>query len=144
MANIVVISGNLARDPMVSQSTGEKSTCTARFSVGVQRDFKNAEGRYDADFPNVVAFGNTAEFVNKYFHKGDRIEVIGQIRTGSYTNKDGVKVYTTDVYADKVKFGGGKNDGDNTATASVPSQPRRQQNLDVNVPGNVDEELPFN
>ena len=84
MANIVVISGNLARDPMVSYSTGEKSTCTVRFSVGVQRDFKNAEGKYDADFPNVVAFGNTAEFVNKYFHKGDRIEVIGQIRTGSY------------------------------------------------------------
>lgn len=140
MANVVIISGNIARDPMVNYTTGEKPTCTARFSVGVQRDFKNAEGRYDADFPNVVAFGKTAEFVEKYFHKGDRIEVIGQIRTGSYTNKDGVKVYTTDVWADKVKFGGGKN----SDAASAPSQPSRQQPVDVNIPGNIDEELPFN
>lgn len=140
MANVVIISGNIARDPMVSYTTGEKSTCTTRFSVGVQRDFKNAEGRYDADFPNVVAFGKTAEFVEKYFHKGDRIEVIGQIRTGSYTNKDGVRVYTTDVWADKVKFGGGKN-SDATPTQSQPSH---QQQVDVNIPGNIDEELPFN
>ena len=140
MANVVIISGNIARDPMVNYTTGEKPTCTARFSVGVQRDFKNAEGRYDADFPNVVAFGKTAEFVEKYFHKGDRIEVIGQIRTGSYTNKDGVKVYTTDVWADKVKFGGGKN----SDAASAPSQPSHQQPIDVNIPGNIDEELPFN
>ena len=106
MANVVVISGNLARDPMVSYSTGEKSTCTARFSVGVQRDFKNAEGRYDADFPNVVAFGNTAEFVNKYFHKGDLATVANaRAQVHTYEDSEGNRQRKTEFLVDRIYFG---------------------------------------
>ena len=80
-----------------------ESTVT-RFSVAVNRDFKNKSGEYDADFINCVAFGRTAEFIDKYFSKGMRIGLIGRIQTGSYTNKDGQKVYTTDVVCDRVQL----------------------------------------
>lgn len=135
--NNVCIAGNLTRDPEIRYSTGEKATAIARFSVALQRKFKNAEGKYDADFPNVVAMGKTAEFIEKWFHKGDRIEVNGEIRTGSYTNKDGVKVYTTEVYANDVAFGGGKNSGE-----AKPNDTRGDGFM--NIPESLEEELPFN
>lgn len=99
--NVVVISGNVVRDPELK--TGKVSV--VRFSVACQRRFKNAEGNYDADFPNIVAFDKTAEFIAKHFKKGDRIEVSGHLQTGNY-KKDGVTIYTTDVIVDQAGFGG--------------------------------------
>ena len=136
--NKVILLGRLTKDPEVRYTQGENSTATARFSTAVNRKFKNAEGNYDADFINCVSFGKTAEFIEKYFHKGDMIALTGRIQTGSYTNKDGVKVYTTDVVVEEVEFAGSKSNGGET-TNSAP------KNSDfVNIPDDVDsEEMPF-
>ena len=88
--NKTILMGRLTRDPEVRYSTGEKATATARFSIAINRRFKNADGGYDADFINCVAFGKTGEFVEKYFQKGSMIALTGRIQTGSYTNKEGV------------------------------------------------------
>lgn len=131
--NNVQIIGRLSKDPelRVGDST------IARFGVAVNRKFKNKEGKYDADFINCIAFGKTAEFVEKYFSKGMKIGIIGRIQTGSYTNKDGNKVYTTDIIAEEIEFIESKN--------QQPKQ-EEQNEIDgfVNVPDNIDDELPFN
>lgn len=101
--NKVEIVGTLTRDPQTSNSA-------VRFTVAAQRSFKNKEGKYEADFINCVAFGKTGELVEKYFVKGSKIGVIGRINTGSYTNKDGNKVYTTDVAVESIEFVGNKSD----------------------------------
>ena len=135
--NKVVLLGRLTKDPEVRYTQGDNSMATARFSVAVNRKFKNAEGNYDADFINCVAFSKSAEFVEKYFHKGDMIALVGRIQTGSYTNKDGQKVYTTDVVVDEVEFAGGKSNGGETQKAAP-------KNTDfVNVPDGADDEMPF-
>ena len=137
--NKVIISGNLTRDPEIRYSSGENSNANVRFNVACQRRFKNAEGTYDADFPTIVAWNKTAEFVNNHFHKGDRIEIVGYLRTGSYTNKDGVKVYTTEVWADEVGFGGGRSSGgDATNNTNVT-----RDDSFMNMPDTSDEQLPF-
>ena len=140
--NKCVLLGRLTRDPEVRYSAGEGSNATARFSIAVNRKFKNAEGNYDADFINCVAFGKTAEFIEKYFAKGNMVAIAGRIQTGSYTNKDGVKVYTTDVVVEEVEFAGGKNDG----AASDNASAKTTQNYGgfANIPDGMDEELPFN
>lgn len=140
--NKVVLIGRLTRDPETRISNGGNATATARFSLAVNRKFKNAEGNYDADFINCVAFGKTAEFIEKYFTKGSAMAIVGRIQTGSYTNKDGVKVYTTDVVVDEVEFAGGKNEGgsDNAATRSTA----RSNNDFMSVPDGDSDELPFN
>lgn len=114
--NNVTLVGRLTSDPEVRYSTGENSTAICRFSVAVQRRFKNSEGVYEADFPSCLAFRQTAEFISKYFHKGDPIGVTGHLQTGKYVNKDGVTVYTTDVMVDNVEFVGGKSAGNDAAT----------------------------
>ena len=86
--NKVIIIGRFTRDPEIKYSTGERATATARVSRAVNRRFKNKEGNYDADFINCVAFGKTAEFIEKYFTKGMAIGITGRIQTGSYTNKE--------------------------------------------------------
>lgn len=139
--NEVIISGNITRDPEVRYSSDGDAKAMARFSVACQRQFKNKDGNYDADFPNVVAWGKTAEFIGEHFHKGDRIEVVGELRTGSYTNKDGVKVYTTDVWASKVGFAGGKSSSNASVNTTAPK--KSKQELDMNIPEGVDDELPF-
>lgn len=133
--NNVTIIGRLYKDPEVRIG----DTTIARFGVAVNRDFKNKEGKYDADFISCIAFGKTAEFIEKYFSKGMKIGLIGKIQTGSYTNKDGNKVYTTDIVAEKIEFIESKNQN---------QQPKQEERNDVdgfvNVPDNIDEELPFN
>lgn len=123
--NKVQLVGRLTRDPEIRYSQGENATATARFSVAVSRRFKNAEGNYDADFINCVAFGKTAEFLEKYFKKGMAIGLTGHIQTGSYTNKDGQKVYTTDVIVEETEFVESKNASVNTikdtSTYSAPT-----------------------
>ena len=109
--NKVIIIGRFTRDPEIKYSTGENATATARFSLAVNRRFKNKEGNYDADFINCVAFGKTAEFIEKYFTKGMAIGITGRIQTGSYTNKEGQKVYTTDVVVEETEFVESKNKG---------------------------------
>ena len=93
------IVGRMTRDPETSNTPSEN--VVTRFSIAVNRRFKNANGNYDADFINCIAFGKTAEFISKYFSKGMAIGLVGRIQTGSYTNKDGKKVYTTDVVAEE-------------------------------------------
>ena len=109
--NKVIIMGRFTRDPEIKYTTGENATATARFSLAVNRRFKNKEGNYDADFINCVAFGKTAEFIEKYFTKGMAIGITGRIQTGSYTNKEGQKVYTTDVVVEETEFVESKNKG---------------------------------
>ena len=142
--NKVQLVGRLTRDPEIRYSQGENATATARFSVAVNRRFKNAEGNYDADFINCVAFGKTAEFIEKYFRKGMAIGLTGRIQTGSYTNKDGQKVYTTDVVVEETEFveSKGTSSADNSNT-SRPAPNVANNNDFMSIPDGVDEELPF-
>ena len=142
--NKVQLVGRLTRDPEIRYSQGENATATARFSVAVNRRFKNAEGNYDADFINCVAFGKSAEFVEKYFKKGMAIGLTGRIQTGSYTNKDGQKVYTTDVVVEETEFveSKGASSADNPNN-SRPAPSAANNNDFMSIPDGVDEELPF-
>lgn len=123
--NKVIIVGRLTKDVDVRKSDNDK--ISARFNVAVNRRFKNADGDYDADFPSCVAFGKTAEFIEKYFKKGSAIGIVGRLQTGSY-EKDGTKFYTTDIVAEEVEFVESKssNSGDDIdapADASDDSLP---------------------
>lgn len=132
--NTVVEVGRLTADPEVRYSTGENSNAVCRFSVAVQRPYKNADGTYGADFPSCVAFGHNAEFISKFFNKGSMIAILGHLQTGSYTNKDGVKVYTTDVVVDRAEFAGSKNESGGAASN------KPNPSSFVNVPDNSDDE----
>lgn len=101
--NKVILMGRLTRDPEVRYSQGENQTVIVRYSLAVNRRFKR-EGDPEADFINCVAFGKQAEFAEKYLKKGTKMAITGRIQTGSYTNKDGVKVYTTDVIVEEQEF----------------------------------------
>ena len=142
--NKVQLVGRLTRDPEIRYSQGENATATARFSVAVNRRFKNSEGNYDADFINCVAFGKSAEFVEKYFKKGMAIGLTGRIQTGSYTNKDGQKVYTTDVVVEETEFveSKGASSADNSNN-SRPAPSATNNNDFMSIPDGIDEELPF-
>ena len=142
--NKVQLVGRLTRDPEIRYSQGENATATARFSVAVNRRFKNSEGNYDADFINCVAFGKSAEFVEKYFKKGMAIGLTGRIQTGSYTNKDGQKVYTTDVVVEETEFveSKGASSVDNSNN-SRPAPSAANNNDFMSIPDGIDEELPF-
>ena len=145
--NKVQLVGRLTRDPEIRYSQGENATATARFSVAVNRRFKNAEGNYDADFINCVAFGKSAEFAEKYLHQGTKLVVSGRIQTGSYTNKDGQRVYTTDVVVDDQEFAESKSSqGSDSAYAPSRSNPSTPAGDGfMNIPDGVEDEgLPFN
>ena len=138
--NKVILMGRLTRDPEVRYSQGEHATAVARFSLAVDRRFKK-DNEPAADFINCVAFGKTGEFVEKYARQGTKFVVEGRIQTGSYTNKDGQKVYTTDVVVEQIEFAESKNtSGDNSK-----SKPSANPDDFVNIPDNLeDKELPFN
>ena len=112
--NKVLLMGRLVKDPETRQA-GE--TTVTRFSIAVDRRFKT-EGGQAADFPSIVAFGKTAEFISKYFYKGMKIGIEGRLQTGNYTDKDGVKHYTTDVIAEAVEFAESKKAEDNPPPSS--------------------------
>jgi single-strand DNA-binding protein len=132
--NKVILMGRLTRDPDVRYSQGDSSMAIARYTLAVDRRGRsNAEGQ-TADFISVVAFGKSGEFAEKYLHKGTKVVVSGRIQTGSYTNKDGVKVYTTDVVAEDQEFAESKK----TETPNISSDEGF-----LNVPDTDDEELPF-
>ena len=136
--NKVIIIGRFTRDPEIKYSTGENATATARFSLAVNRRFKNKEGNYDADFINCVAFGKTAEFIEKYFTKGMAIGITGRIQTGSYTNKEGQKIYTTDVVVEETEFVESKNKG---TSDNVPNN-NANSNSDFEETAS-DDDMPF-
>ncbi len=142
--NKVILVGRITRDPETRFSgTGNENKIT-RFSVAVNRRFKNAEGNYDADFPSCVAFGKTAEFIEKYFKKGMMIGIIGRLTTGSYTNKDRIKVYTTDVTVEEAEFVESKNSSNTAGNSNTPSNSSTSSNDGfMNIPDGIDEELPF-
>ena len=140
--NSVQLVGRFTRDPEVRYSDG--GSTIARFSLAVDRRFKSENGP-TADFPNCVAFGKTAEFIERYFRKGMRIGVQGRIQTGSYTNQDGNKVYTTDVVIESCEFVENKNTQQNS-DENEGFGGRGEPSADgfINIPDGIDEELPFN
>ena len=144
--NKVNLLGRLVRDPEVRYSNGQQATAIARFTLAVDRKFKR-DGEPTADFINCVAFGKTAEFIEKYFRKGNRMALSGRIQTGSYTNKDGNKVYTTDIMVEDVEFCENRNSGQNHQSQEPKGQsqdPMSDSSGFMNIPDGIDDELPFN
>ena len=145
--NKVILMGRLTRDPEVRYSQGDASTAIARFSLAVDRRFKREGEDQTADFINCVAFGRTAEFMERYARKGTKFVVEGRIQTGSYTNKDGQKVYTTDVVVENIEFAESKSSDNNNGgyvPADRPSPSGAAGDGFMNIPDGIDEELPFN
>ena len=143
--NKVILMGRCTRDPEVRYG-GANNSAVARFSLAVDRRFKREGDEQTADFINCVAFGKTAEFVEKYAKKGTKFVVDGRIQTGSYTNKDGQKVYTTDVVAESLEFAESKGSGNNGGQAQNDGSAPSSDPGDgfMNIPDGIDEELPFN
>ena len=141
--NKCVLMGRLTRDPEVRYTQGDNASAVARFSLAVDRRFKK-DGEQTADFINCVAFGKTGEFIEKYGHKGTKFVVEGRIQTGSYTNKDGQKVYTTDVVVEQVEFAESKASADGNATGNTSNSNASADTGFMNIPDGIDEELPFN
>ena len=173
--NKVILMGRLTRDPEVRYTQGDNSMCIARYTLAVDRRFakrgggSSGDGGDSADFIPCVAFGKSGEFAEKYFRKGIKIAVTGRIQTGSYTNRDGVKVYTTEVVVEDQEFAESKNSSGSSGNSSgnyntgsqdsygggrSGGQGRQDGNgargnagdpLDgfMNIPDGIDEELPF-
>ena len=142
--NKVILMGRLTRDPEVRYSQGENATAVARFTLAVDRRFRRDDA--STDFIGCVAFGRNAEFIEKYFRQGTKALITGRIQTGSYTNKDGVKVYTTDVVVEEQEFAESKNA---SSAQSYQTSPASTPSVDagdgfMNIPDGIDEELPFN
>ena len=144
--NKVILMGRLTKDPEVRYSQGANSLAIARYTLAVNRTFKRAGETQEADFINCVAFGRTGEFAEKYFKQGTKLVVSGRIQTGSYTNKDGQKVYTTEVIVDEQEFAESKASS-NESGYHATSRPTPNEAVGdgfMNIPDGIDEELPFN
>ena len=143
--NKVILMGRLTRDPEVRYSQGDNSMAIARYSLAVDRRYKRDGDEQTADFINCVAFGKSGEFAEKYLHKGTKVVVVGRIQTGSFTNKDGQKVYTTDVVVEEHEFAESKNNGNGTGASNTSSNSNTSSGDGfMNIPDGIDEELPFN
>ena len=139
--NKVILMGRLVRDPEVKYSQGDNPLAIARYTLAVDRRF-HRDGEQNADFINCVAFGKGGEFAEKYFRKGTKITICGRIQTGSYTNKDGVKVYTTDVVVEDQEFAESKaTSQQNQKDSSGPVSDSGDGFM--NIPDGIDEELQF-
>ena len=153
--NKVILMGRLTRDPDIRYSTGESATAVARYTLAVDRRFRR-DGEQTADFIGCVAFGRNAEFAEKYLHQGTKIVAVGRIQTGSYTNRDGQKVYTTDVVVEEQEFAESKSVSDSSRSAYVggnnygqaPAQTSAPKPMSADgfmtIPDGIEEELPFN
>lgn len=139
--NKVVLMGRLTKNPDVRYGQGENPVAVARYNLAVNRRFKR-EGEQDSDFINCVAFGKAGEFAEKYLRQGMKIAVTGRIQTGSYTNKDGQKVYTTDVVVEEHEFAESK--ATNEVHSSHPAPTTAIGDGFMNISDGIDEELPFN
>lgn len=153
--NKVILMGRLTRDPEVRYSAGDNSMAIARYTLAVDRRFRRDGSDQSADFIGCVAFGRSAEFAEKYLRQGTKLVVTGRIQTGSYTNRDGQKVYTTDVVVEDQEFAESKaaaseNGGYSrqpqpmqAAPMPTPSQASALETGFMNIPDGIDEELPF-
>ena len=138
--NKVILMGRLTRDPDVRYS--DQSSAVARFTLAVDRRFKRDGDQQTADFISCVAFGKTGEFIERYCHQGTKLVVEGRIQTGSYTNRDGNKVYTTDVVVEQAEFAESKS---TTTRESRPEPSSASGDGFMNIPDGVEDEgLPFN
>ena len=142
--NKVILMGRLTRDPEVRYSQGESATAVARFTLAVDRRFRRDDA--STDFIGCVAFGKNAEFIEKYFRQGTKALITGRIQTGSYTNRDGQKVYTTDVVVEDQEFAESKNSQGESGfqSTSRPMPSAAAGDGFMNIPDGIDEELPFN
>ena len=137
--NKVIIIGRVVRDAEIRYSQGESSTCIARYTLAVDRKFKQ-EGQPTADFIKCIAFGKLGEFAEKYLHKGIKIAVTGRIQTGSYKNKDGNTVYTTDVVVEEQEFCESKSSNQSQGN----DRPQTSSDDFMSIPDCVEDGLPFN
>ena len=157
--NRVILTGRLTAEPSVSYSSGENQTAIATFTLAVDRKFAKRDdpNAQTADFIRCKAFNQRAQFIEKFFHKGMKANVEGKIQTGSFKNKEGQTVYTTDVIVDDIEFGESKGaSGNNGAQAAPTGNAQRNggfnggyQNMNggqpfINIPDGVDQTLPFN
>ena len=154
--NKVILMGRLTRDPDIRYTQGENSMAVARYTIAVDRRRANADGQREADFISCVAFGKQAEFAERYLHQSTKIAATGRIQTGSYTNKDGQKVYTTDVVIEEQEFAESKNASDNRGGSYNRTSGNAQQTSSaasagegfegfMNIPEGIEDEgLPFN
>ncbi len=142
--NKVILMGRLTKDPEVRYSQGDNSMAIARYTLAVdRRQSRSQDGQQTADFISIVAFGKAGEFAEKYFHKGTKLVVSGRIQTGSYTNKDGATVYTTEVVAEDQEFAESKSNSSNEGFQSSASRPQAAGEGFMNIPEGIDEDLPF-
>ena len=142
--------GRLTRDPEMRYSSGENQTAIARYTLAVDRRFKRQGDEQTADFINCVVFGRGAEFAENYLHQGTKIAITGRIQTGSYTNREGQRVYTTEVIVEEQEFAESKaaaaNNGGGGYQQAAPSRPEPTEPAGdgfMNIPDVIDEELPF-
>lgn len=149
--------GRLVRDPEVKYTQGSKPMCVARFTLAVNRKYKQQDGQ-TADFISCIAFGKNGEFAEKYLKQGVKIVVSGRIQTGSYTNKDGAKIHTTDVVIEEQEFAESKSTNETLSASSKPqpqpqeepqqmsfatqAQPKQEQPW-MSIPDGYENELPF-
>lgn len=146
--NKVILMGRLTRDPEIRYAQNGNNTCIANYTLAVDRRFKRQGDEQTADFIRCVAMGKGGEFAEKYLHQGTKIVVEGRIQTGNYTNKDGQKVYTTDVFVESQEFAESKaaSQQNGSSQPTGPSRPEPSQANDdgfLNIPDAIEEEMPF-
>lgn len=146
--NKVILMGRLTRDQEIRYANNENNTCIANYTLAVDRGFKRQGDEQTADFIRCVAMGKGGEFAEKYLHQGTKIVVEGRIQTGSYTNKDGQKIFTTEVWVESQEFAESKaaSAQNGHQNASAPTRPNVAQNDSdgfMNIPDAIEEELPF-
>lgn len=139
--NKVILMGNLARDPDVRYTQGQESLCVARYTLAVNRRLGKSDGQQSADFISCVAFGGKAEFADKYLRQGTKITICGRIQTGSYTNNEGRKVFTTEVVIEEQEFAESKRESERQQEAKKGYTDAGDGFM--NIPDGIDEELPF-
>lgn len=146
--NKAIIMGRLVRDADIRWSQGEEQLCIARFTLAVDRRFKRSNDEKTADFISCIAFGKIGEFMEKFGHKGVKFVTEGRIQTGSYTNRDGQKVYTTDVVVEQIEFAESKNSSLQNSMVQQYQEQKQSLKEDENgfmmIPEGIDDELPFN
>ena len=147
--NKVILMGRLTKDPEVRYSQGETPMAVARYTLAVdRRQARSNNNEQTADFINCVAFGRAGEFAERYFRQGTKVVVSGRIQTGSYTNRDGQKVYTTEVVVEEQEFAeskaaGGNAPANNYQASPVPSPSTSVGDGFMNIPDAIDDDLPF-
>ncbi len=144
--NKVILMGRLTADPDVRYGQGAEPLAIAKYTLAVDRRSNRSQGQdgeQTADFIRCTAFGRLGEFAEKYLHKGTKIAVTGRIQTGSYTDKDGRKVYTTDVIVEEQEFAESKNASGGAPANNYGGAPTEGADGFLNIPGGLDEEVPF-